>query len=79
MPDHPALAGREQESAALADAVRRLAGLSLTTTASAAANMASTRRLQEIADDIARPGNDPAVSTTLGTDCCTAGRPRRAS
>ena len=65
MPDHPALAGREQESAALADAVRRLAGLSITTTASAEATLAAARKLQEIADELERHGSDPSVSRTL--------------
>jgi hypothetical protein len=65
MPDHPALAGREQESAALADAVRRLAGLSVTTTAPVEATLAAARKLQEIADELERHSSDPSVSRTL--------------
>lgn len=62
---HPALAGREAESAALADQVRRLAGLCLTTTASAAATRTAAERLREIADELESHGDDPSVSRTL--------------
>lgn len=62
---HPALAGREAESAALADEVRRLAGLCLTSTASAEATRAAAQRLREIADELESAGNDPAASRTL--------------
>jgi hypothetical protein len=68
VPEHPALAGRAQEAAALTDAVRRLIGLSLTTTAPAEATMAAARALNVIADALERHVPDPPFPKTIMTD-----------
>jgi acyl-coenzyme A thioesterase PaaI-like protein len=64
---HPALAGRERESAALADAVRRLIGICGSMTASPEATMAAARGLHAIADALERQGTDiPDTRTFVG-------------
>jgi acyl-coenzyme A thioesterase PaaI-like protein len=62
---HPALAGRERESAALADAVRRLVGLCGSTTASPEATMAAAQGLTAIADALERHGTDLRETRTF--------------
>lgn len=62
---HPVLAGREQESAALADVVRRLVELTVTTTAPAATTMEAVRRLEAVADLLERHVPDPPLPKTI--------------
>ncbi|MGI8335532.1 hotdog domain-containing protein [Actinomadura scrupuli] len=66
--EHPALAGRALEAGALTDAVRRLIGLCVTTTAPAVATMAAARALDVIADALERHVPDPLFPKTLMTD-----------
>ncbi|MDN3357598.1 hotdog domain-containing protein [Actinomadura sp. DC4] len=65
---HPALAGREGESAALADAVRRLIELCGTTTASPEATMAAAHGLNAISDALERHGSDIPETRTFGAE-----------
>jgi acyl-CoA synthetase (AMP-forming)/AMP-acid ligase II len=65
--EHPALAGRARESGALADAVRRLIGLCLTTTAPAEATMAAARDLEAIAEALQRHVPDPPLPKNVMT------------
>jgi acyl-coenzyme A thioesterase PaaI-like protein len=65
---HPALAGREQESAALADAVRRLIGICGSTTAPPEATMAAAQGLHAIADALERQGTDILDTRTFVAD-----------
>lgn len=65
--EHPALAGRSLESRVLADAVRRLIGLCLTTTAPAEPTMAAARGLHTIADTLEGHAPDPPLPKTILT------------
>ncbi|SEF58952.1 Thioesterase superfamily protein [Thermomonospora echinospora] len=62
---HPVLAGREHESAALADVVRRLVELTVTTTAPAATTREAVRRLEAVADILERHVPDPPLPKTI--------------
>jgi acyl-coenzyme A thioesterase PaaI-like protein len=66
--EHPALVGRSLESRVLADAVRRLIGLCLTTTAPAEPTLAAARDLDAIADMLERHAPDPPLPKTILTD-----------
>jgi hypothetical protein len=66
--EHPALLGRSRESGALADAVRRLIGLCVTTTAPAEVTMTAARALGAIADALERHVPDPLLPKTILTD-----------
>jgi acyl-coenzyme A thioesterase PaaI-like protein len=59
--EHPALTGRARESGALADAVRRLIGLCLTTTAPAEVTMAAAAGLEAVADALQFHVPDPPL------------------
>jgi acyl-coenzyme A thioesterase PaaI-like protein len=56
---HPAVAGREDELGALADAVRRLVALTVTNTAPPAETAALARELDDIADRLSQHVPDP--------------------
>lgn len=62
--EHPMLAGRGDSPAALADAVRRLIGLCTATTAPEEVTIAAARRVEAIADELARHVPDPLPSST---------------
>ncbi|MFD0905396.1 PaaI family thioesterase [Actinomadura sediminis] len=61
----PALAGRERESAELADAVRRLIALCTSTTAPADVTRAAARELNAVADRLERHVPDPPHPMTM--------------
>lgn len=62
---HAALAGREAESAALADAVRHLVELCTTTVAPAEETLAAARTLRSVADALQRHVPDPPLPKQL--------------
>lgn len=62
--EHPMLAGRGDSPAALADAVRRLIGLCTATTAPQDVTIAAARRIEAIADELARYVPEPLPSST---------------
>lgn len=62
---HPALEGREDESAALTAAVRRLIAVATATTAPADATLAAARELEAVADALERHVPDPPLPKTL--------------
>lgn len=62
--EHPVLAGRGHSPAALADAVRRLIGLSTATMAPEEVTMAAARRIEAVADELARHVPDPPPPAT---------------
>jgi acyl-coenzyme A thioesterase PaaI-like protein len=62
--EHPMLAGRGDSPAALADAVRRLIGLCTATTAPQEVTLAAARRIEAIADELARHVPDPLPSSS---------------
>ncbi|MBO2457692.1 PaaI family thioesterase [Actinomadura violacea] len=64
-PLHPALAGREGESAALTAALRRLIAVATATTAPADATLAAARELESVADALERHVPDPPLPKTL--------------
>jgi acyl-coenzyme A thioesterase PaaI-like protein len=63
--EHPVLAGRGDSPAALADAVRRLIGLCTATMAPEEVTIAAARRVEAIADELARHVPDPLPSSTV--------------
>ncbi|MFB4297515.1 PaaI family thioesterase [Actinomadura sp. NTSP31] len=64
-PPHPALAGREEESAVLMDAIRRLIAVATATTAPADATLAAARELESVADALERHVPDPPLPKTM--------------
>ena len=70
---HPALEGREQESAALADAVRRLTKLCATTAAPPEATMAAVMGLDAIADALEQHPSDSPGTKVLLTETAEGG------
>jgi acyl-coenzyme A thioesterase PaaI-like protein len=64
-PPHPALAGREEESAALTDAIRRLIAVATATTAPPDATLAAARELESVADALERHVPDPPLPKTM--------------
>ncbi|QFG20115.1 PaaI family thioesterase [Actinomadura sp. WMMB 499] len=62
---YPALAGRESESEALADAVRRLVALCTATAAPAETTLAAARELNAVADRLERHVPDPPPPMTM--------------
>ncbi|MVZ99644.1 hypothetical protein F8568_004500 [Actinomadura sp. LD22] len=62
---HPALVGREAESAALMDAIRRLIAVATATTAPAEETLAAARELESVADALERHVPDPPLPKTM--------------
>ncbi|MDL4814366.1 PaaI family thioesterase [Actinomadura opuntiae] len=62
---HPALAGRERESEALTDAVRRLIAVATATTAPPEETLAAARELEAVADALERHVPDPPLPKTI--------------